>query len=264
MSFQYKNPTSSTVLNGPVSVQRNNDTGTNFSVESVGGYMEVYYLSDLDWVIPNDILINGGPVLYSGNSIPISFTYNTPYSLPNTLNLFDDAISSGRRRLGMQVFVQETETVYQYTITGYTALWDAAEIAGSIVELSGGYQVSDDTVAGTNFINAWTGSTIEGYSGGINSRWRIFYGTDVQITGGTYFSGTQELDLYNTTGGTVTITGFTGTVTGGTYNSGTGTLTLTSSDNSSFDVTGFNTGGGGSPLTVYDATSGVTANNVQV
>ena len=135
MSFQYKNPTSSTVLNGPVSVQRNNDTGTNFSVESVGGYMEVYYLSDLDWVIPNDILINGGPVLYSGNSIPISFTYNTPYSLPNTLNLFDDAISSGRRRLGMQVFVQETETVYQYTITGYTALWDAAEIAVTLPKI---------------------------------------------------------------------------------------------------------------------------------
>ena len=116
MSFQYKNPISSTVLNAPDSVYRNSDTGTNFSVLGIGGYMEVYYLSNLDWIIPAQTLIDGGPVLYSGNSIPISFIYNTPYAIPNTLNLNNDGISSGRRRLGMQVYVQETDTVYQYTI----------------------------------------------------------------------------------------------------------------------------------------------------
>ena len=36
-----------------------------------------------------------------------------------------------------------------------------------------------------------------------NARWRIFYGTDVQITGGTYFSSTTTLDLFNNTGGTI-------------------------------------------------------------
>ena len=46
MSFDYKNPTSSTIISGPVSVSRDNDTGTNFSVDSVGGYMEVYNLSN--------------------------------------------------------------------------------------------------------------------------------------------------------------------------------------------------------------------------
>ena len=262
MSFQYKNPVSSILVPGTSSVLRDQDFGTVFSVNIVGGYQEVFYLSDLDWTIPNDILINGGPVLYSGNSIPISFIYNVPYSIPNTLNLNNDGISSGRRRLGMQVYVQETDTVYQYTMTAFTALWNAAELVGSIVDLGGGYEVYDDTPEGAAFIDAWTGSTIEDYNGGPNSRWQVFWGSDVQITGGTYFSGTQELDLYNSTGGTITISGFNGTVTGGTYNSGTGTLTLSSSDGSSFDVTGFNTGGGGSPLTIYDATSGVTATNV--
>ena len=92
MSFQYKNPTSSTLLNAPDSVLRTSDTGSNFSVLGVGGYMEVYSLSDLNWTIPNDILINGGPVLYSGNSVPISFVYNTPYSIANTLYLNNDCI----------------------------------------------------------------------------------------------------------------------------------------------------------------------------
>jgi hypothetical protein len=171
MPFQYKNPVSSTTLQAPDSVLRTADIGTNFSVLGVGGYMEVYYLSNLDWVIPADILLLGGPVLYSGNSIPISFTYNEPYSISNILNINNDAISSGRRRLGMQVYVHETDTVYQYTISGYTALWDAAEAEGSLVDLGSAYEVynldgnGDPYPFGTAFIDAWTGSTIEGVSG---------------------------------------------------------------------------------------------------
>ena len=165
MSFQYKNPVSSTTLQAPDSVLRTADTGTNFSVLGIGGYMEVYYLSNLDWVIPPDTLLYGGPVLYSGNSIPISFVYNVPNSVNNILNINNDSISSGRRRLGMQVYVHETDKVYQYTISGYTALWDAAEGAGSIIDLGAAYEVYDDSPEGIAFINAWTGSTIEGVSG---------------------------------------------------------------------------------------------------
>ena len=95
MSFQYKNPTSDRVINSPFSVQRENDQGTNFSVESVGGYMEVFTLNDLNWIIDPQTLIDGGSVLYSGNTIPISFGYNTPFSIPNTLNVNNDSISSG-------------------------------------------------------------------------------------------------------------------------------------------------------------------------
>ena len=95
MAFQYKNPTSASIVNAPFSVTRNNDTGTNFSVESVGGYMEVYTLQDLIWTIPEDVIIDGGSVLFSGNSIPISFQYNVPFSIPNTLTLNNDGISIG-------------------------------------------------------------------------------------------------------------------------------------------------------------------------
>ena len=259
MSFQYKNPVSSTVLQAPDSVYRQSDTGTNFSVLGIGGYMEVYYLSNLDWVIPEQTLIDGGQVLYSGNSTPISFFYNTPFTLPNILNINNDSISSGRRRLGMQVYVHETNTVYQYTISGYTGLWDEAEAVGSIVDFGNGYEAYDDTPQGAAFINAWTGSTIEGVSGITknNARWQIFYGTDWQITGGTYNSGTTTLDLFNNTGGTLSITGFTGTVTGGTYNSGTSTLTLNNSDGTAVSITGI-TSGSGSALSVGDGGTPVT------
>jgi hypothetical protein len=220
MSFQYKNPVSDIIVSSPFSVTRESTQGTNFSVDSIGGYMEVYYLSNLNFTIPEDTLIYGGLVEFSGNSIPISFVYGGDINgepVFNQLLLFDDGISSGRRRLGMQVYVHETDSVYQYTITNYTELWDDAELEGSITDLGTGYIVSNDTVGGAAFVNAWTGSTIQGVNGVTreNARWRIFYGTDVQITGGTYYSAITTLDLFNNTGGTVSITGFTGTVTGG-------------------------------------------------
>jgi hypothetical protein len=149
MSFQYQNPTSSTIINGPLSVDRTSDTGVVFSVNSIGGYMEVWALSDLVWVIPQDIYDNGGPVNFSGNVIPISFTcggYNNPPPVINQLTLNNDGISSGRRRLGMLVFVQENLTTYQYTIPNYESLWNTAEAAGSIIDLGGsGYALLNDT-----------------------------------------------------------------------------------------------------------------------
>jgi hypothetical protein len=73
MSFEYKNPTSATIVAGPISVDRESDTGTIFSVNSIGGYMEVGSLEDLNWIIPNDTYNDGGQVLFTGNTIPISF-----------------------------------------------------------------------------------------------------------------------------------------------------------------------------------------------
>jgi hypothetical protein len=110
MSFEYKNPTSGTLVQAPNSVDRETDTGTIFSVNSIGGYMEVWSLADLDWIIPNETYTNGGPVDFSGNVIPISFisaAHSDPPPYINQLNLNNDGISSGRRRLGMLVFVQE-------------------------------------------------------------------------------------------------------------------------------------------------------------
>jgi hypothetical protein len=244
MALIYKNPTSSIKLSVANSVERTATFGTNFSVLQVGGYMEVYELNDLELTLTG----SSGVVGLSANTIPIRYSIRALPFLPDSVVLNSDNISSGRRRLGMLVYVHETKQTYQYTIDDYETLWDAAVTDGSVSEQENGTTVTNDTTAGTNLINAWTGSTIEGQNGVTrdNARWRIFWGTDWQITGGTYNSGTGTLSLDNNTGGTINVTGFTtggGSdtyVTGGTitYNS-QGTLQLSLNDDSNVDVTGF-------------------------
>jgi len=131
-TFPYKNPISSEQLNGVQSVQRSEVFGTNFSVLSVGGYMEVFNLSDLNYTITGL-----GPIEYSGNSIPIDFLKGTgdPWS-PDVLTLNSDNISSGRRRLGMLVYVYEVDQVYQYRIDNYESLWTAATNSVGTVVIS--------------------------------------------------------------------------------------------------------------------------------
>ena len=240
MSLIYKNPTSSTSLNSTNSVTRTNTIGTNFSVLQTGGYMEVYNLSDLSFTVPEG---STGPIQFSGNTIPVQYSKRSLPFLPDSITLNSDNISSGRRRLGMLVYVHETKQTYQYTIDNYDALWDAA--SGSTQESDYGTSVTTSTEGGTSFINAWLDSSIEGVSGVTrsNSRWRIFYGTDITVTGGTYNSGTGTLTMTNTTGGTFNVTGFTtggGSdtyVTGGTFSSDT--LTLDRNDGNNVNVTGF-------------------------
>jgi hypothetical protein len=106
MSFEYKNPTSSTEEPSPFSVTRSNDAGIIFSVNSVGGYMEVWSLEDLNWIIPPG---TEGTVEYTGNTIPIRFNYNVPYDLPNDLTLYNDGISSGRRRKSNNISIYNTK-----------------------------------------------------------------------------------------------------------------------------------------------------------
>ena len=84
MSFNYQNPLATTIFESAVGVALDNSTGTNFSVYSIGGYMEVYSHQDLEYTIPPG---TEGQVLYSGNTIPITFNYNVPFSTPNLLIL---------------------------------------------------------------------------------------------------------------------------------------------------------------------------------
>jgi len=264
MSFNYQNPTAGNTTTGPWSVTSlDRDYGTNFSVYNIGGYMEVQNLSDLEYVYSGT-----GQIFSSGNTIPIRF-YKSPNVLPDKVFLWNDGISSGRRRLGMLVYVQENQTTYQYTIDNYETLYNNADSAGCIIgdpstdtylEVRNKVGITPNA-AGQALMDVWTGSTIEGQNGVTrnNARWRVFWGTDWQITGGTYNSGTGTLSLDNNTGGTINVTGFTtggGSdtyVTGGTYSSGTTTLTLTRNDGNTVDVTGFTSGGGGS-LTLQDVT----------
>ena len=271
MAFPYKNPISSQQLSNVDSVTRAVTFGSNFSVLQTGGYMEVYSLSDLNW---STYGIASGTVNNSGNTIPITFTKGTGSAFSrDILTLNSDNISSGRRRLGMLVYVYENNTTYQYIIPNYDTLWNnITGLTGNsgITQTDYTTTVNDRSQSGKDFINSWTGSTIEGVSGVTrdNARWQKYYGSQVEITGGTYNSGTTTLDLYNSTGGTISITGFTSgggggtTVTGGTFNKNTGTLTINSSDASSVNISGFTdvytTGGtlSGATLVLYDSTGG--------
>lgn len=173
MSFNYKNPKSSVVLAGPNSVNLDSNTGSNFSAFQVGGFYEVFKLSDLNFTIPSGAT---GTILYSGNTIPIDFSYNAPNNSPNVINLYSDGVSSGRRKLGMIAYVYENNKTYQYQIPNYETLFNNALNVGSIVNIDFGYQVYDNTNEGQLLLNAWTGSTIEGISGITrnNARWVEF------------------------------------------------------------------------------------------
>ena len=250
MSFIYKNPLSTDIVNGTLSVIRTDTKGTTFSSGLVGGYTEVWGLSDLKFTI-----IGTGNIRQEANRIPVEYYQRPAPFQSNQLTLNNDLISSGRRRLGQLVYVQETDTVYQYVINDYETLYDDAFTDGAISTgdtsstVSSGSQFAPN-IAGTNFINAWLDSSIEGVSGvtRANARWKIFYGTDITVTGGTYSNGTAVFS--NSTGGTFNVTGFTsggtGTdtfLTGGTYNNSTGTLSLERNDSgSTINITGFTTG----------------------
>jgi hypothetical protein len=63
---------------------------------------------------------------------------------------------------------------------------------------------------------------------------------DVHITGGTLTgTGNKDLQLVNSTGGTVTISDVNIETTGGTYNSSSGEITFTQNDGTTFNVNGW-------------------------
>ena len=70
MSFPYKNPISNTQLSGPQTVSDTSVFGTTFSANLIGGYMEVFNLSDLDYSTYNQT----GLIINTGNTIPIHYT----------------------------------------------------------------------------------------------------------------------------------------------------------------------------------------------
>ncbi len=212
--------------------------------------MEVYTLSGLTYTIPP---ATTGIIEFSGNSIPIQFTKGSGSVFsPDVLTLNSDNISSGRRKLGMLAYVYETNKIYQFRIDNYDTLWNSATGAtgpgGPTVVISDfGTTVKNNSVAGIAFINAWTASTISGVGGydDTNASWRVLStggsGGGASITGGTFDNNTDTLTLNNSTGGTVTITGFTDVfVTGGTYSAGT--TTFTNNTGGTFTVSGYFTG----------------------
>jgi hypothetical protein len=267
MAYPFRNPITPEQINGTKSVSRSEVFGTNFSVLGIGGYMEVYNLSDLLFIIPSG---STGTIEYTGNSIPINFVKGTGsgYS-PDVLVLGSDNLSSGRRRLGMLAYVYETDQIYQYRIDNYNTLWATATgatgVGGDTVVISEfGTTIKNNSVAGQNFINAWTANTIEDVSGETSSTavWKKLStgggsgGTTdfsaVSINSITQFTSSSNktinfsgINLTITSAATNTLvfsagTGGSGggtTVTGGTYSAGT--LTLDNSTGGTVSVTGF-------------------------
>jgi hypothetical protein len=175
MAIPYKNPTTPLQFQGSLSIDPTQTFGNTFSVYNIGGYMEVGSLSDLSYSIPTGTT---GSIEFSGNTIPIEFLKGggQPYS-PDVLTLYSDNISSGRRRLGMLVYVYEEDQVYQFHISGYTSLFTAATASTNCVSISEfGTLVRNNTPQGRSFINAWTASTIEGVAGYTSetATWRKF------------------------------------------------------------------------------------------
>jgi hypothetical protein len=168
MSFEYKNPISPNQLTGQLSLDRTKTYGTNYSILSTGGYMEVYSLNQLYYTIP---LSTYGPIEFSGNSIPITFSKGsgTTFSY-DTLILHSDNISSGRRKLGMLVYVYEENQIYQFIIDNYDTLWNAATgSTGTTIFSDFGTSMKADSPENIAFISGWTANTIEGVSGETSS-----------------------------------------------------------------------------------------------
>ena len=269
-NFLNKIPVSPITSFGNPSVPNGSTIGTNFSILQTGGFMEVYSLSGLTYTIPP---ATTGIIEFSGNSIPIQFTKGSGSVFsPDVLTLNSDNISSGRRKLGMLAYVYETNKIYQFRIDNYDTLWGNATGAtgpgGPTVVISNfGTTVKNNTPEGQSFINAWTASTISGIGGydDTNASWRVLStGGGTSITGGTFDNTTETLTLNNSTGGTITITGFTDYyVTGGTY--ANDSITFTNNSGGTFNVTGITTSSaftGGTVTGATNFTNGLTANTI--
>ena len=104
MPFPYKNPLNAQLLIGPYTVARNSVQGTDYSVLGIGGWMEVANLRDLSLTF-----VGIGLQTLSANTIPINIYIGngTPFN-PSYINLNSDNFSSGRRRIGMIAYVNET------------------------------------------------------------------------------------------------------------------------------------------------------------
>lgn len=162
MAFSPQLPLTDNQSQSTLTVGREKTFGSAYGGTFVGGYQEVYSLSDLGYVIPTGTT---GLIEYTGNTIPVEYRVKTVAFLPNTLGLGSDMYSSGRRRLGMLVYVIEEDATYQFRIPNYSTLFNNADDGSTITFDTYGLTVKDNTTAGANLIAAWTGSTIEGVDG---------------------------------------------------------------------------------------------------
>jgi hypothetical protein len=107
-------------------------------------------------------------------------------SIPSDSNMNDEGYSTGRRRYGMLVYVIDDDKLFR------------------LFPYSGSGVVSLETFTATTELAQVTMLSN-------NNGWVEVPDLSVLITGGTYFSGSSSIVLYDSTGGTVSITGITTT-----------------------------------------------------
>jgi len=239
--------------------------GIGYSIEMIGGYQEVATLDEMF-------------------NIPINFDQGGLYGSIN-----EDGMSSGRRRLGMNVYVAQTNKTYKLLPIGYLGNrgsgtiddWFALDEYSKLLSLDPRISIINDyitpsyptigpitgTSTGTTF-TIITGDCVsniinpDDYSGVTVSPWvEITGGTDTFVISGSVISGTSEINLVRNDGGTGFTVNIAEAVSNG-YQAFTG-ATVDSSTGTTISFTGHNNTGATLDLStivdnVYQAFTGAT------
>jgi hypothetical protein len=184
--------------------------GVAYSSQLIGGYQEVATLDEL-------------------NMIPIDYELASLYGIIN-----EDGMSSGRRRIGMSVYVAETNKTYQLLPVGYLGNrgngsiydWFASDYSNKLLSLDSRKVIISDfgettystigpitgTSTGTTFtiITGDTTSNIinpDDYSGVTVSPWVEVTNSSLNtyVVSGSILSGTTNLNLVRNDGTGITI-----------------------------------------------------------
>ena len=199
------------------------------------------YSTSLSALTNNDYVVSGTYssgssqltlTTFSGNSVVVDMS-----ELANQVNT-DDYVVSGVFNSGTSVLTLTTLSGNTVEVTGVTQedryIFSGQVVGTSVMNFFGtdGYNFSVDV---TSLSNAAQNISNAVYSADSSSI--VFYSSSggtafvvdgiSKITGGTYDSGVEQMYLYDSTGGTLTITGFTDNyITGGSFIASSTTIDL--------------------------------------
>ena len=200
------------------------------------------YSTSLSALTNNDYIVSGD---YSSGSSQLTLTTLSGNSvvvdmseLANQVNT-DDYVVSGVFNSGTSVLTLTTLSGNTVEVTGVTQedrhIFSGQVVGTSIMNFFGtnGYNFSVDVTSLSSTAMGLIGGFYSGDSSSI-----VFYASSggtafvvdgiSKITGGTYDSGSEQLNLFNSTGGTINIGGFLDNyITGATFDTGSNDINLT-------------------------------------
>ena len=100
-------------------------------------------------------------------------SYKDPITinLPSSILLDQNLSRSGKLELGMVVYIAEKSQAYQFVIDNHEILFDSAKESKCVASTTFNTSISNKTVAGSSFIDAWTIHKIEGEPNGSGGVW---------------------------------------------------------------------------------------------